>query len=282
MWRKSQGLASFLFLLLLVLGMPQKLNASENKIVVEFEGNKVFPSERLLKKLNLCLAKYADSPDEYRANEFEYCLRNVQSFLRSQGYLRSVVGEPKVQKTENGLKITVPIEEGALYRLGNIKLEGAKVFSPEQLLEKLNLKTGEVADGEAIGEWLSVKMKKAYADKGYIQSDFDVEPEFKIIPKKVNEGLVNLKIVLSEGIHFTVRRITFEGNENVPDQVLRNALLIKEDEPFNEQRLIDSVKNLNDLDLFEWIDKDRDVDLRTNEEDQRLDIKVRVKERSKR
>ncbi len=168
MLRKSQSLASFLFLLFLVLGMEQKLNASENKLVVEFEGNKVFSSERLLKRLNLCLAKYADSPDEYKANEFEYCLRNVQSFLRSQGYLRSLVGEPKVQKTDDGLKITVPIEEGAFYRLGNIKLEGAKVFWPEQLLEMLNLKTGDVADGEAIGEWLSVRLKKAYADKGYI------------------------------------------------------------------------------------------------------------------
>lgn len=282
MLRKLYRLASLLLTLLFVLGMQQKLNTSEIKMVVEFEGNKVLSSESLLKKLNLCLTRYSDSPDEYKAYEFECCLRDVENFLRSQGYLRSAVGEPKVQKTEAGLKITVPMEEGAIYRLGSIKIEGSKVFSSEQLLEMFELKINDIADGAAIGNWLSKKIRKAYADKGYIQSEYDVEPEFQATPGRENEGVVNLTIVISEGIRFIVRRIEFVGNEHTPDRVLRDALLIKEDEPFNEQQFIESVKSLNDLDLFVWIDKDRDVGLRTDEEDQCVDIQIRVKEKRQR
>lgn len=282
MLKKSIRFMSFLLMLSFVLGVPQKSAASENKMVIEFEGNKVFSSESLLKKLNLCLAKYADSPDEYNANVFECCVRNVESFLRKQGYLRAVVSDPKVQKTGDGLKISMSVEEGMPYRLGSIKIEGTKVFSPAQLLKLLDLKTGDVADGETIGNWLSVKTKKAYADEGYIQFEYEADPEFQTNSEKENEGLVNLKINISEGIRFIVRRIEFVGNANTPDQVLRNALLIKEDEPFSEQRFIDSVKRLNDLDLFEWMDKDKDVDLLTDEEDQRLNIKIRVKEKGQR
>jgi outer membrane protein assembly factor BamA len=84
------------------------------------------------------------------------------------------------------------------------------------------------------------------------------------------------------GISFIIRRIIFVGNENIPEQVLRDALVIKDEEPFNQQKLIDSLKNLNDLALFEWIDKDRDVELRQNEIDQHMDITIRVKEKKQR
>ena len=49
-----------------------------------------------------------------------------------------------------------------------------------------------------------------------------------------------------------------------------------------KSRKLDSVKNLNDLDLFEWVDKERDVDIRLDEEEQRVDIKIQIKEKGRR
>jgi outer membrane protein insertion porin family len=190
---------ALLIALFCILNIEQLAVACQGKMDVEFQGNKVFSSGTLLKKLNLCLVTYSDSPDEYHANVFEECRRSVQRFFMTQGYLRSVVGEPKVEKTEGGLKVTMQIEEGALYRLGSIELEGVTVFPPEQLLKMLNLKTGDVADGGKLGEWFNEKLRKAYEDRGYTQFECEAEPEFKIVTGKENEGVFNVKLHVTEG-----------------------------------------------------------------------------------
>ncbi len=271
-----------LILLLVLLGTTVSSHAQtpQRNFRVEFEGNKIFSSDTLLKKLNFCVAKYSDSEDKYDARLFNYCLqKDVRGFLQSQGYLSAKADEPKVQGNEQSLTVTFPIKEGTLYRLGNVNITGAKVFTSEQLREKLDLKTGDVADGQELQKWLFERVKKLYEDNGYIQSDFDLEPKFKPIAEKETEGIADLEVVVDEGQRFIIGRIEFVGNGQTSDQVLRSALLIKEDEPFNQQRLVESVEKLNSLGLFEWIDKDRDVELRTDEESSLLKVNIRVKER---
>ncbi len=80
-------------------------------------------------------------------------------------------------------------------------------------------------------------------------------------------------------MRFTIGKIEFIGNGQTSDRVLRSALLIKEDEIFNQQRLVESIEKLNGLGLFEQIDKDKDVELRTDNESPLLKINIRVKER---
>lgn len=269
-------------LLFLALGIAFSIQAQtpQSKLRVEFEGNKIFSSDVLLKKLNSCVARHSNSEDKYDARLFDYCLRkDVQGFMRSQGYLSAKIGEPKEQNDERSLNLSVPIEEGLRYRLGSINIQGAKVFTSEQLLEKLNLKTGDVADGQELFQWLFERVKKLYEDNGYVQSDFELEPTFKPDAEKPSEGIADLEIVVDEGLRFTIGRIEFVGNGQTSDRVLRSALLIKEDETFNQQRLTESVEKLNGLGLFEWIDKDKDVELRTDNESPLLKINILVRER---
>ncbi|CAN5694287.1 hypothetical protein BH24ACI2_BH24ACI2_09970 [soil metagenome] len=269
-----------LILLFVLVGIAVSNHAQtpQQKIRVEFEGNKIFSSDTFLKKLNSCVAKHSDSEDKYDARLFNYCLqKDVRGFLQSQGYLNAKIDEPKVQA--NGQTLTVTVKEGMLYHLGNVNIQGAKVFTSEQLLEKLNLKTGDIADGQELFQWLFERVKKLYEDKGYVQSDFELEPTFKPDAEKATEGIADLEIVVDEGLRFTIGKIEFIGNGQTSDRVLRSALLIKEDEIFNQQRLVESIEKLNGLGLFEQIDKDKDVELRTDNESPLLKINIRVKER---
>lgn len=269
-----------LFLVLLGTAISSYSQTPQRKFRVEFEGNKIFSSDTLLKKLNLCVAKHSDSEGKYDARLFNYCLqKDVRGFLQSQGYLSAKADEPKIQGNQQSLTVTFPIEEGTLYRLGNVNITGAKVFTSEQLREKLNLKTGDIADGQELRQWLFERVKKLYEDNGYIQSDFDLEPKFKSIADNETEGIADLEVVADEGQRFIIGRIEFIRNGQTSDQILRSALLIKENEPFNQQRLVESIEKLNGLGLFEWIDKDRDVELRTDEESSLLKIHIRVEER---
>jgi len=269
-----------LLFVVLSIAVSSQAQTPQQRVRVEFEGSKIFSSDALLEKLNFCLAKHPDSEDKYDARLVEYCLqKNVRGFLQSQGYLSAKIGEPKVQKNEPSLKVTVSIEEGAIYRLGEINIQGAKVFTSGQLLEKLNLKTGDIADGQELEEWLYERVKKMYEDKGYVLVNFELDPTFKPVAEKTNEGIADWEISVDEGQRFTISKIEFIGNGRTPDQILRSMLLIKENEPFSQQRFAESIEKLNNLGLFERIDKDQDVELRVDEESAFLKIYIRVKDR---
>lgn len=269
-----------LLFLVLSVAVSTQAQTPQPKLRIEFEGNKIISSIALLKKLNTCVAKHSDSEDKYDARLFDYCLRkDVKEFMQSQGYLSAQIGETKKQNDDGSLNLIVPIEEGLLYRLGNISIQGTKVFTSEQLLEKLNIKTGDIADGQELVQWLFERVKKSYEDKGYIQGNFEFEPTFKPNAEKATEGIADLEIVVDEGLRFTIGKIEFVGNAQTSERVLRSALLIKENETFNQQRLDESIEKLNGLGLFEWIDKDKNVELRTDNESPLLKINILVKEK---
>ncbi|MCA1592792.1 MAG: hypothetical protein LC754_09115 [Acidobacteria bacterium] len=138
--------------------------------VIEFEGNRVFSQQQLFNVADKCLTQY---PRSLRGNPeaLHYCMWKVKLFLGCQGYMRAEVGRPKMQASGSGEKVIVLVDEGVRYRLGSLKVEGTKLFPPERLIEMLDLKTGDVASGGVLQEWLHQKVRAAYADRGYIQYD---------------------------------------------------------------------------------------------------------------
>ncbi|MGH9880728.1 MAG: POTRA domain-containing protein, partial [Pyrinomonadaceae bacterium] len=134
-----------------------------------FEGNRGFSSRELANRIRDCLSKYRDPREGYHSDIFDFCTRDVTNFVRSQGYLQAKLGETKNHVTEQGLVITIPVNEGPLYRLGTINIEGADAVAPEEARSFLSLQRGDVANGEKIGKWLFEDLKKVYGRLGYIE-----------------------------------------------------------------------------------------------------------------
>jgi outer membrane protein insertion porin family len=270
-----RGLILSAFLCAIALGQT-----SAQKVHVEFAGNKVFSSDVLQEKLNSCIERNSDSVEKYDSNLYEYCLRkDVLGYFRQNGYLNARTEQQKSEEKEKISKLVVRVKEGEQYRLGNVNIQGTKIFKSDELREKLDLKTGDIADGEELRVWLFERVKNLYADEGYIQSSFDLEPIFKTVGDKQNAQSVDINVTVDEGQRFTINRITFSGNQQTSDAVLRTAFLIQEEMPFSQKKFEESIKKLNELMLFEPIDKDRDVDFRSDAESPLLNINIRVKEK---
>ncbi len=243
---------------------------------IRFKGNRIFPSEELAARMRGFLQHYEESAKGYDADIFDVCLRQLSSFIRSRGYLQARLGEPKKELIEGALVVTVPVEEGALYRLGEIKIEGAENFTPEQVRAMLSLQRGDIANGEAFGKWLYEDLKKLYGEIGYIEYMAEIDPEFKAVDQGSNEGPVDLRVTIDEGQQFRIRSIKFDGN-HVSESELHTLLLIRPGDVFNQQLLEKSVNQLNETGWFQTIDKDKDTDFRTDEEEALLDITIQVK-----
>ena len=173
----------------------------------------------------------------------------------------------------------VPINEGALFRLGEVKIEGSTLFSPAQILEMLTLKTGDIVDADSLSVWFFERVAKAYGNFGYIQ--YTAEPELKFHLKEGGrEGVVDLTVTIDEGHVFTIRSIKFEGNGSVPEHTLFREMLVRNGEVFNKELFVESLKRISQSGQFEPIDAEKDVDYKWDQKSPRLDLTIHLKKKA--
>ena len=228
--------------------------------------------------------------------------RNVRSYMWSKGYFQARIGEPEVvglgvkrtdfiplvtlplpliSSKDDTLKIVVPVTEGRVFRVGELKVEGNSIFSEQQILAFMGLRTGDVVNGKRIQDAVYEDMKKLYGSQGFVQYDAEFEPDFKDNPANPNEGIVDISITINEGKQFTLRRLEFAGNTFTRDRVLRREFLLNEGDIYNQNWLEISVARLNQTQYFDPIDKDQDVEIRTDEEQGDVDLNVKVREKGR-
>jgi outer membrane protein insertion porin family len=251
----------------------------QRKLEIEFEGNSVFSTRQLLDHANQCWDDYNQPGNEVDSKRLiDECLHRLAFFMRSQGYLRASLKATNVSVNDTVVKVSVPVNEGIRYRIGEIRIEGSRLFSPAQIMEVLDIKTGDIASGEKIGDALFDRLKKLYADKGHIQYSAEPEPTFRESSGQGQDGVVDFDIFIDEGPQFTVHTIRFAGHELAAEQELQRALLLRDGDVYSEQLFYDSIKTLNQLGLFNG-DRERDVDFMWNNEKPELDIIIHLKPR---
>jgi outer membrane protein insertion porin family len=273
-------------------------------IDIQFEGNQHFSDGELRGAMKL--VKEAGLMSRFRGQDIlhleklEYDLRkNVIDHMRSKGYLEARTGEPRVEglgpkrtgfpilplpiisSVDEGLRVTVPVTEGRLYRLGQIKIEGNSIYSEELIRQVIGLRSGEIANGERIAKAVYEDLKNIYGRSGFIQYEPEITPEFKPNPQKPDEGIADFTITINEGKQFSLRRLEFLGNTYTRDNVLRREVAVNEGDIFDRQLWEFSVLKLNQLGFFDPIEKDKDAEFRTNEETGEVDINLRVSERGR-
>src|SRR5438874_6642453 len=270
---------------------------------IRFEGSHVFKSGAL--RGHMKYVKEAGLITRFREQDIldrqklDYDLHLVDTYMKSKGYLQARHGEPRIEglgkrrtgfpvlplpfisSVDETLRVTVPVIDGKLYRVGDVKIEGNSIFSEQVIKAFIGLQKGEVANGEALSKGLFENLKKAYGTQGFIQYTADINPTFKDNPQKPDEGTADFVITIDEGKQFTLRRLEFTGNTFTRDNVLRREVLINEGDIYNQNYFEFSVTRLNQLGYFNPIDKDKDADFRTNEEEGLVDVTVKVSEKGR-
>ena len=140
-------------------------------VKIEFDGNNNFKDGELRKQLQLVkesgLLSRFKGQDILDLRKLEYDLnKNVLEHIRSKGYFQARIGEPEVvglgykrtgipvlgvlplpliSSKDDTLKIVVPVVEGRVFRVGEVKIEGNSIFSEQQIAAIIGVKKGEIA-----------------------------------------------------------------------------------------------------------------------------------------
>ncbi len=274
---------------------------------IEFEGNENFSDGELRNQLQLVqetgIVSRFQGADILDLRKLQYDLdKNVRSYMFSKGYFQAQIGEPEVvglgykrtgppilkelplplvTSKDDTLKVIVPINEGRIFRVGELKVEGNSIYSEEQILSLIGLRKGEVADGKRLQKAVNEDLKTLYGSQGFVLYDAGFSPEFKDNPNNPEEGIVDLTINIDEGRQFRLRRLEFVGNTFTRDRVIRREFLINEGDIYNQIALDRSVLRINQTQYFDPVDKDQDVEIRTNEDQGDVDLIVKVRERGR-
>jgi outer membrane protein assembly factor BamA len=280
--------ATFLLVLGVVLAGASKVSAQSSPpngsasrleiAEIRFEGNRLFAALLLTARMKQCIAGFQkDDPSIFRSEVFDYCLHGLANYERSQGYLQARFGEAKVQKVGQALVVTIESNEGILYRVGNLEIEGAEHVPEAEIREMLGMHRGDIASGEKIAKTLYEDLKAVYGDKGFIQYTAEIDPTFRSEPGAA-EGVVDFKIIVDEGKQFTLRNISFKG-DNLPESEVRQLLLVREGDVYSQKSFEESIRRINETGWFTRVDKDKDVDYRTNEEEKLVDVVIKLSRR---
>ena len=203
-------------------------------------------------------------------NIFTGDVKVVEQSLQDEGYVYAKVVE--VRRTpvnEDYMDLHYVINEGASYNVGTVTIEGATVFTPEELTKALKTVAGfayagsDVRDDEQmIGDY--------YGSRGYA----DARVETSIIP--AGTGLVNVNYRITEGTKSVIRKLNISGNEVTQDQVVRREMPIAPGDELNTVKMEAGKSRLKNLGYFS------EVDVRANPTEQPgfKDVDVNVTEQS--
>ncbi len=261
---------------------------------IRFTGNTVFSNLRLVRTMKL--SRPSGAPPwfywfhkTYDKDKVLYDLEKVRELYQEHGYFYATPEEPKVKMYDTARRwpfffwswghgksvdVTVPIDEGAQYRLGKFAIRGNKLLKQKQLEPILKIKPGEIFNLTQVRDSLKT-YRKIYGEFGYI--NFTATPDIEPNRKK---HLINLTLDFDEGKQFFVHRIEFSGNTKTRDKVIRRELLVYEGSVFNTAAWDLSVLRVNQLGFFNKITKD-DYKIRQNPKDSTVDLELDVKEKGR-
>ncbi len=261
---------------------------------VRFQGNTIFSSPRLERSMKY--SKPFGAPPwfywfhkTYDKEKIQADLENIRQLYQDHGYFYALTKEPLIKMVDTKRRwpfffyswgrgkrvdITIPIEEGAQYRLGRFVIRGNKLFKQEVLAPILQMKSGDVFNRSKVVKSIE-NYKKLYGQFGYINftADPDIEPDRK-------RRTINLALDFVEEKQYFLHRIEFTGNTKTRDKVIRRELLLDEGGMFNTGMWDYSILRINQLGFFDPIKKE-DYEITQNTKEGNVDVSLKVKEKGR-
>lgn len=248
---------------------------------LKFVGNERVQNQEFVDDFKSCSG---DLWKRYIFRTFQYLSQHcTRQFLFSKGFFEAKVFDIRPKLVGNNYRVTFGIYEGPRYIWGAIKIRGAKEFSEKELMEMFGQNTGDVADGRYLKDFVYERLRREYAERGYIQYNAEFDPDL-VQPKEFGfDGTANVTISIDDGMRFSVDRIEFIGVEKDVAEDLRNNFLLKKGDVFVQSKFESSIAELNKSEKFCKIYKDSsEVEILADEVNGKLDLNIKLKKCSSR
>ncbi|HSD22428.1 MAG TPA: outer membrane protein assembly factor BamA, partial [Anaeromyxobacter sp.] len=220
---------------------------------VRFLGNAHVPDGDLLAVMQTRPGGYLSflsSVGTYREEAFQHDLQGVQAVYLDRGYVNVKVGTPSVaiSPDKRFLHVTIPVEEGEQYQIGEIAFSGELLGREPMLRRIVRTRRGEIFSRTRIQQDLFA-VGDVYRDLGHAYAN--VVPLTQTDPKA---RTLSLTYEIQPGPKVRFERIDVIGNDKTRDKVIRRELRIYEGELFSGTGLRVSKQRVTALGFFENVE----------------------------
>lgn len=222
-----------------------------------FDGATAFSKRKLLKKIK---PLKEDAPWKflskklYKQEDFEEGKNKLIEFYQKNGYIDFRIISDSVWVFEydgnkQGIKVKLNIEEGPQYKVRNISWDGNTVYPDEILTQSLGFRKGDIFDQSKFAANTSINKDETdiyslYQNIGYVF--FQAFPTIT----KVGEDSLDIHFDIYEDEVATIRQVSFSGNTQTHDDVVRRTLRTIPGNTYSRQAIIRSVRELSTLGYF--------------------------------
>ncbi len=215
------------------------------------------------------LTSWFDKSGTYSEPVFLRDLRTVEKKYSDAGYLQAEIGEPQVEPAEDGLVVSVRLDEGPRFRVGEIAVAGDESIDFDALHELLQLEKGEVFNRSHLTEDVEA-LERYYTDRGFYFAS--VQPDTQL-SQEAQEVDVDFRV--RKGPLYFIRKVNISGNTRTIDKVIRREMRAVEGQLYSARALQVSNRRVRQLGYFE----DVSFEPRPTEDPSQLDLHVNVVER---
>ncbi len=213
---------------------------------IDFVGNETL-SDRDLRGLIETSRAWWFLGGQYSEPEFEADLQTIVQEYANHGHLEAEVLGAEFEYDERGrrLYITVHIDEGPIYRIANLTLQGNFVFEDQEILSVLGAVPDAVHDRSQVQADVAV-ITQGYSDSGYVNAQ--VTPQITLDRENHTTNVVHQ---ISEGDLKYVREIRITGNTVTRDDVIRSRLHLDPGDRFDGSALRRTQQDLERTGYFD-------------------------------
>src|SRR3989338_5929068 len=203
---------------------------------IRFEGNQAF-TDRRLRKLMATRRGGFFIPGYYREEVLEDDLEKLRDFYRKAGYSDIVVEKAVAfDAARRSLTVTITLQEGRQYLVGDIRIEGNTQIPEQDLRQRLTLTTDAPFSQETLRAD-AANLQTAYFALGYMTNR--VEPNTVLNPAT---GRVDITYTVTEGGGTHVEEVVIQGNTKTKDAVIRREIRVAPGSDPGRRNLVVNVK----------------------------------------
>lgn len=217
---------------------------------VKIEGNKAIKTGDI-RKLLATKPAWLFNAGVFSEDVFQEDLEKIKALYDDIGYM-DVQPTPKLEYAKDGtiLNITIEINEGKQYKVGELVLKGDLVYPEKAVRANLTMKKGKPFSNRTLRDDVFA-LRQYYYKYGYMNVIIDVD-------RNLNQATGDVDIIYSidpkEVVY--VGKIEIRGNLKTRDIVVRRELRIYPGEKFNGDKIRRSKERIYNLGFFENVSFD--------------------------
>lgn len=217
---------------------------------INFIGNQVFSDRKLrgvVATKETRFYRFLTSNDTYDPDRITFDRELLRRFYLSEGYadFRVVSVNADLSPDREGFYVTVAMEEGARFRIGDISVDSTvRDLTSVQLAGVVEMESGEIYNADKI-EIAVEDLSFSVGQLGY--AFVDIRPRLNIDREK---NIIDVTFEMNEGPRVYVERVNITGNVRTLDKVIRRQFRLAEGDAFDTAKLRASRRNVRALGFF--------------------------------